>query len=346
MRTPYISTRRRFVAGAAGTLTIAAVANPSGVLAQGDATPAASPVAAPAVESPDMTGMAYPFQVGSFNCWSVSDGANAAPNFHQAIFANADSGAVEQAMAEAGIDPALMVAQHTSTVIDTGNDLVLVDTGAGPSGLPDTGMLIDNLRREGIQPEEITVVFLTHAHADHVGGNVTATGNPLYPNARYVMAQAEWDFWSDEAAVTEAIPSADARQGTLDSFQQNLLPLEGTIELIDDGAEVAPGLTAIATPGHTPGHMGLRVESDGDTLWVLGDVALHPLQLQYPDFTGLFDTDPELTVETRRAIFGQIAGSGQAAFKHFDPFPSLGEAVAEGDAWMWQPVEMAAEESV
>jgi glyoxylase-like metal-dependent hydrolase (beta-lactamase superfamily II) len=289
--------------------------------------------------------MAYPFQAGSFDCWSVSDGANAAPNFHQAIFANADPAAVEQAMAEAGIDPALMVAQHTSTVIDTGDELVLVDTGAGPSGLPVTGMLIDNLRREGIQPEEITVVFLTHAHADHVGGNVTATGNPLYPNARYVMAQAEWDFWSDEAAVTEAIPNADARQGNLDSFQQNLLPLEGTIELIDDGAEVAPGLTAIATPGHTPGHMGLQVESDSATLWVLGDVALHPLQLQYPDFTGLFDTDPELTAETRRAIFGQIAGSGQATFKHFDPFPSLGEAVAEGDAWMWQPVEMAAEDS-
>lgn len=341
MRTLPTSTRRRFVAGAAGTLTLAAVASPTRALAQG-ATPAATP-AAP--ESPDMTGMAYPFQVGSFDCWSVSDGANAAPNFHQAIFANADPAAVEQAMAEAGIDPALMVAQHTSTVIDTGDELVLVDTGAGPSGLPVTGMLIDNLRREGIQPEEITVVFLTHAHADHVGGNVTATGNPLYPNARYVMAQAEWDFWSDEAAVTEAIPNADARQGNLDSFQQNLLPLEGTIDLIDDGAEIAPGLTAIATPGHTPGHMGLQVESDGATLWVLGDVALHPLQLQYPDFTGLFDTDPELTAETRRAIFGQIAGSGQATFKHFDPFPSLGEAVAEGDAWMWQPVEMAAEDS-
>ncbi len=340
MRTLYTPTRRRFIAGAAGTVALTAV-SPTRMLAQ-SATPAATP-AVP--ESPDMTGAAYSFQVGSFTCWSVSDGANASPGADQAIFANADPAAVQQAMADAGIDPAQMVLQHTSTVIDTGDDLVLVDTGVGPAGLPDAGLLIDNLRREGIQPQDITVVFLTHGHADHVGGTVTATGNPLFSNARYVMGQEEWAFWSDEAAVAEAIPNADFRQGHLDSFQKNLLPLEGMIELIGADTEVAPGLTAIATPGHTPGHMSLRVESDGDSFWSLGDVALHALQLQYPEFTGVFDTDPDQTVETRRTVFEQIAGNGQATFNHVDPFPSLGDIVSDGDAWTWQPVEMAAGES-
>ena len=88
-------------------------------------------------------------------------------------------------------------------------------------------------------------------------------------------------------------PDEDYRNQQLESFKNNLMPLQGAIELIGDGTEVAPGLTAIATPGHTPGHMGLKVESGSDTLWLLGDVALHSLQLQYPDFTGMFDADPD-----------------------------------------------------
>lgn len=342
MRHPFTSTRRRFVAGAAGTLTLA-TALPARALAQG-ASPAASPAATPAApESPDMTGVTYSFQVGSFDCLAVSDGANAVPGADQLLFANADPDEVQQALSEAGIDPSQMILQHTSTVIDTGDDLVLVDTGSGPSALPEAGILIDNLRREGIQPAEVTVVFLTHGHADHVGGTVTANGNPLYSNARYVMSQEEWDFWSDEARVAEAYPDADYRNQQLESFKKNLLPLEGSIELIADGAEVVPGLTAVAAPGHTPGHMGLKVESGGDTLWVLGDAAAHPLQLQHPDFTGVFDADPDQTVETRKTVFGQIAEGGQAMFNHFDPFPSLGSAAAEGDAWVWQPVEMETE---
>jgi glyoxylase-like metal-dependent hydrolase (beta-lactamase superfamily II) len=341
----YATTRRRFVAGAAGTLTLAAVASPTRALAQG-ATPSASPAAAPAVEAPDMTGMAYAFQVGAFNCMSISDGASAIPGIDKLLFGNADPAAVQQALADAGIDPAQMIAQHSSTVIDTGSDLVLVDTGSGRSGLPAAGILIDNLRREKIQPSAVTVVFLTHGHADHVGGNLTAGGNPLYSNARYVMSQDEWDFWTDEARVADAYPDADYRNQQLESFKKNVMPLEGKIELIGDGTEVVSGLTAVAAPGHTPGHMGLKVESEGDTLWVLGDAALHPVELPHSDFTGMFDADPDQTVATRKTLFAQIAGDGsQATFNHFDPFPSLGQIAAEGDAWAWQPVETSSDAS-
>ncbi len=339
---PLTPTRRRFMLGSAGTAALASIGLRGPSLAQ-VATPSASPVATPAVEAPDMTGVSYAFQLGEFGITAVSDGANAIPGADQLLFSNADAALVQQALADAGIDPSQMVLQHTSTVIDTGDDLVLVDTGSGPSGLPDTGILVDNLRREGIQPTEVTVVFLTHGHGDHVGGTVTASGNPLYSNARYVMSQDEWDFWTDEERVAAAYPDEDYRNQQLESFKNNVMPLEGTIELIGDGTEVVPGLTSVATPGHTPGHMGLKVESGGDTLWVLGDAALHWLQLQHPDFTGVFDADPDQVVETRRAIFEQIAGNGQAMFNHFDPFPSIGSAAAEGDAWTWQPVEMPTE---
>ncbi len=337
----FATNRRRFVAGAAGALTLTSAMSPVRALAQ--ATPAATPTVP---ESPDMTGVSSSFQVGAFNCLSVSDGANAAPGADAFLFMGGDPAAVQQALADAGIDPSTFVLQHTSTVIDTGDDLVLVDTGSGPSGLPETGILIDNLRREGIQPTEVSVVVLTHGHPDHIGGNLTASGNPLYSNARYVMAQEEWDFWSDPAAVEALIPDADTRQRNLDAFEANLAPLEGAIELIGFDEEIVPGVTSVASQGHTPGHMALLVESEGDMLWVLGDAALHPLHVTYPEFTASFDTEPERTTETRRMLFERIATEGgTATFNHFDPFPSLGEIAAEGDTWMWQPVEMAGEES-
>jgi glyoxylase-like metal-dependent hydrolase (beta-lactamase superfamily II) len=338
----FSANRRRLIAGATGA---AFGAVPLRALAQDTATPAASPVAEPAVESPDMTGEAYPFPVGAFTCTSVSDGANAAPGADAFLFSGGDPAAVQQALAEAGIDPATFVLQHTSTLIDTGAELVLVDTGAGTPALPESGILVDNLRRIGVHPPEIGVVVLTHGHPDHIGGNLAASGSPLYSNARYVMAQEEWDFWSDPARVEGLIPDAETRQRNLDAFQANVAPLEGMIELIGYDEEIVPGVTSVAAQGHTPGHMGLRVESEGELLWVLGDAALHPLHLRHPEFTAGFDTEPERTTETRMALCERIvAEGGMVTFNHFDPFPSLGEIAAEGEAWAWQPVEVSAED--
>lgn len=336
-RTPAQS-RRRFVLGTAGLATAASFA-PLRVLGQ-DATPGATPEAV-AVEAPDMTGAAHAFSVGSFTCWSVSDGANTGPFTGALAFGGMEEAEAEVIIQEAGVDPSQFVAHHTSTVIDTGSEIILVDTGAGRSGLPEAGILIDNLRRIGIQPNAIDVVVLTHGHPDHVGGNLTATGNPLYTNARYVMAQEEWDFWTDAERVRAEAP-ADLVDTFLENVEANLVPLDGTIELIGYDEEIVPGVTSVDARGHTPGHMALRVESDGDTLWVMGDAALNAVQISFPEAIGLPDTYPDEVVATRERLFAEIADSGaQAVFNHFDPFPSLGEIVSEGDTWAWQPVEVA-----
>lgn len=341
----FAPTRRRFIAGTAGALGAAALGGSARVMAQ-DASPVASPAATPAaVEPPDMTGSAYPFQIGTFSCLAVSDGAFAGPSLVQLVLGQTPQEEADRIMAEAGIDPSQLVAQKTSIVIDTGEQRVLVDTGSGAMAGPGVGLLLDNLRREGFQPNDIDVVVLTHAHADHVGGNVTASGNALFSNARYVMAQEEWDFWTDEQAVEEAITNADFRQGHLDSVQRNLLPIEDQFELIGYDEEIVPGVTSVAAQGHTPGHMALRVESDGDQLWIMGDAALSSLQLTYPEAVGVPDTYPDQVVETRRALFEQIAGGGgMATFNHFHPFPSVGQLTADGDVWSWEAVEPAVEE--
>ena len=341
----FAMTRRRMVAGTAGASALVAIGGPAQALAQ-DATPVASPVATPVVEQPDMTGAAFSFQIGSFDCLAVSDGAFAGSGIQPLLFGQTPQDLVDQILAETGIDPSQLVAQKTSVVIDTGSEMVLVDTGSGAGGGPGAGLLIDNLRREGIQPDDITVVVNTHGHADHIGGNVTAGGNALFSNARYVSSQEEWDFWSDEQAVQEAIEAADFRESHLASIERNWLPIEEQFELIGYDEEIVPGVTSVAAQGHTPGHMALHVESEGDQLWVMGDVALHPVQLSYPEAVGVPDTYPEQTIETRRNLFEQIAGAqGQATFNHFHPFPSTGQVTAEGDAWSWQPIEDAPEEA-
>lgn len=324
---PMSLSRRTFVAGGASTIA-AIVVGPHRAMAQ-DATP------------PDMTGAAHPFSLGGFSCHAVSDGAFAGPGIESLLFAQSPQEVVDEVLGTR-FDPAQAVAQKTSIVIDTGADLVLIDTGSGEAAGPNAGLLVENLQGAGIAPEDISVVVLTHGHADHVGGTVTDDGNATYPNARYVMSQEDWDFWSDEQTVLGTYPEEFA-QGHLASFDQNLLPLEDVFELIGYDEEIVPGITSVAAQGHTPGHMGLRIESDGDMLWVLGDAALHPIDLQHPELAGVADAQPERMTETRQRLFEEIEGSGgMASFNHFDPFPSLGQVVIAGEAWRWQPVRSGA----
>lgn len=334
------TTRRHLMAGSAGLAAVAAIRAPIRALGQG-ATPAATPVA---VEAPDMAGAAYEFQIGSLTCWSVSDGANAGPALEPIVFGGMGQREAQVLIQESGVDLSELVSQHTSTVVDTGAELVLVDTGSGPSGLPQTGILVDNLRRIGIQLTDVDVVVLTHGHPDHSGGTVTASGNPLYSNARYVMAQEDWDFWTDAERVRAEAPP-ELADAFLTNVENNLLPLEGMIELIGFDEEIIPGVTSVDARGHTPGHMALRVESDGERLWVMGDVALNDVAVPFPEVIGLPDTNPEQVVETRRRLYSEIADTGElAVFNHFHPFPSLGEIVSEGDAWAWRAVEATTEE--
>lgn len=225
-------------------------------------------------------------------------------------------------------------------MVDTGRQRVLVDTGAGGMA-PTTGNLIPNLQAEGIAPEEIDTVILTHGHPDHIGGTIDDDGQPAFPNARYVMWKEEWEFWTSDPDLTQ-LPAAEYIIELLLKFaRNNLPPLRDQIDLVDAGEEVAPGIRLVAAPGHTPGHVAVAVSSTGEELLYISDTALHYIQLEQPHWNSVVDLAPQQAVASRRRIIEKAVASSALVYASHLSFPCLGSVVQKGEGWQWQPIGIA-----
>ncbi|MDP5347368.1 MAG: MBL fold metallo-hydrolase [Paracoccaceae bacterium] len=204
----------------------------------------------------------------------------------------------------------------TPTVINTGAELVLFDTGLNGAGITAA------LAAAGYTPDQIDVVVLTHMHGDHIGGLMT-DGAPTFPNARYVTAAAEFDHW----------------HGTdNEGFANNVRPMAEKIEMIGDGGSVASGITGMAAFGHTPGHMTYMIESDGQQLVLGADFANHYVwSLAHPDWEVRFDMDKQAAAATRRRILGMLAADRIPFIGYHMPFPALGFVEARGEGFHYVP---------
>jgi glyoxylase-like metal-dependent hydrolase (beta-lactamase superfamily II) len=288
---------------------------------------------------------AYRFKVGNFECIPISDGTMiyAPPMFPPPatfLFANAPRELLEQALHEYNLTPEQWtewVSPYICLVVNTGEHRVLVDTGA--NGLtPNTGKLLPNLKAEGITPEDIDTVILTHGHPDHIGGNTDDKGRPAFPNATYVMWQDEWEFWTSGQAETKLDEHRRERQ--MRFARKNLPPIQGQLELVDHETEIVPGIQAVAAPGHTPGQMALAISSRGKQLLCVSDVVLHPIHLEQPEWCAGTDFSPQQVLATRRRLLKRAADEKALVLAFHFPFPGLGHVVRKGKAWQWQPVKI------
>ena len=287
-----------------------------------------------------MSDNGYRFKVGDFTCLAVSDGfhAYAPPQFpppEVMLFANASPEALSLVRKRHGLPTPWLewVSPYICLIVDTGKQLVLVDTGAGNLA-PTTGKLLASLRAEKIAPGDIDIVFNTHGHPDHLGGNVDAAGKPAFPKARYFISRVEWNFWTSPQAEQKI--DEHSREILVGTARRNLLPLKGSVDLVEDNTEVVPGIRTISASGHTPGLMALAISSKNERLLCISDVVLHPVHLEMPDWFSVFDVSPGLVAATRRSLLERAAAENALVMAFHFPFPGLGRIVPKGNTWQWQ----------
>jgi glyoxylase-like metal-dependent hydrolase (beta-lactamase superfamily II) len=274
-----------------------------------------------------MTGNAYKFKIGDFDCTVLLDGTSLGDAGF--IFSQVDAKELDRALTRRDLHLDTIPNSWNSLLVNTGGQLVLLDTGWGTGIKPEGGRLVQRLRSAGIFPAEIDLVLLSHAHMDHLSGCVGEAGAPVFPNARYLLAQAEWAYWTAELEGPELIQSMARRAREVFSA------LGPRLEFFTLGVEIVPGIRAIDASGHTPGHTAFEIHSGGERLLYLSDTVLHPLHLEHPDWIAVVDVDPDQTVATRRRIFAEAATDNLLVhFYHFD-FPGLGYINRYGGVWKW-----------
>jgi glyoxylase-like metal-dependent hydrolase (beta-lactamase superfamily II) len=223
--------------------------------------------------------------------------------------------------------------------VNTGKELILFDTGNGASGFiprPSGGRLAAQLRPAGFAPEQIDVVVLTHGHPDHIGG-LMEDGKPLFPRARYVIGDVEYDFWSSKEHLSAPAEGIEYKTGKL--FQTNVAPLAVRISFVKPGGEIAPGIRAVEAYGHTPGHLAFHLESQGKRLLIWGDCAHHEVaSLARPEWHALFDMDKEKGAATRKRIYAMAAAERLLVAGYHTSFPSLGFVQKQNQGYRWLPV--------
>jgi glyoxylase-like metal-dependent hydrolase (beta-lactamase superfamily II) len=212
-----------------------------------------------------------------------------------------------------------------SYVLRSPEGTILVDTGVGPQAMGVGGRLLVELENAGVYPEDVDTVFLTHLHGDHLGWSVKPDGEPVFPEARYVTQAAEWEI---------SAPYLGRAVAGLDDL--------GVLELLDGEEPISEELTAIPTPGHSPGHSSLLVSSGGEQALVSGDAIVHPAQATEPTWNVHFDMDKEQAARTREMLLAWLEADGMIVAAGHIPGSGFGRVVrgrGEEGRRYWQTLE-------
>jgi glyoxylase-like metal-dependent hydrolase (beta-lactamase superfamily II) len=318
--------RRQLLAGAA----IAGAATSFGLPAAKAAVPAAG------AQAPGF----YRYKVGAYECTSINDGARSFP-MPDKFVTNVPKEEALKAAEAAYMPKGMVTVPFNPQLINTGSKLILIDCGNGVSMLEPTkgavGRTLQNLSAAGVDPKSIDMVVMSHLHPDHTNGIRAADGSMAFPNAELLVPAKEWEFWMSDDNASKA-QSNEMMKNYFANVKKIYAGIESKVTRYDWGKEVAPGITAIGTPGHTPGHTSFAVASGDAKVLIQADVTNIPeFFLRNPDWHVAYDTEPELAQTTRHKFYDMAAAEKATVVGFHFTFPSIGHVEKDGNKYRLIP---------
>jgi glyoxylase-like metal-dependent hydrolase (beta-lactamase superfamily II) len=274
----------------------------------------------------------HSLQVGEIEVVALADGWTELPS---SLFGGAEPHEVATLSAGGGFDPGAIPTALNCFLIRSGGRNILVDTGGGENYSATAGRLQPSLGKLGLAAADIDLVLLTHLHRDHVGGLLDEDGQPVFRNAEVRLAETEAAFWLDGGVPPDAPARIKAGQATA---LEKLAPYRGRTTRFDDGETVAPGVTAVALPGHTPGHSGFLIASGGERLLIWADIVHVPaFQFPHPEWQVGFDVNGPQAVETRRSAFARASSEALRVAGMHIAFPGIGWVFESDGHYRFEP---------
>lgn len=276
----------------------------------------------------------YRFKLGAFEGTVISDGPLVIGEAKPDMFGGMTKEAIDRELTANFLAPKNLTFEQNALVINTGDKLVLFDTGVGSAKAfgDKSGRLLGNLKAAGMEAKDIDAVVITHAHPDHCWG-LTNDSTVNFPNAQIYIAESDLKFWTDEAK--RSLPFIGPM---IDPTRAALLPLRDRMVFVKDGQEALPGIHAVATPGHTVGHTSYMITSQGESLFNTADIVHHHvLIVQNPKIEFAFDTDPKQGAETRIRTLDMLAAQKTRILAYHFPWPGIGHVARRGDGFHYTP---------
>jgi glyoxylase-like metal-dependent hydrolase (beta-lactamase superfamily II) len=282
----------------------------------------------------------YRYKVGDIQVTVVSDGRNTFA-LEDTFVSNAKKEEINAVLENAFLPRDTVTFYFAPLVINTGGKLVVIDTGNGPVAKVNSkgaaGQFADNMAAAGFDPKAVDMVVISHFHGDHVNGLLTADGMPAFPNAEVLVPATEWKFWMDDGEMSRA---TGARMTGLFKNNRNIFEagLKKKVTPYEWGKEVAPGLLAVETVGHTPGHTSYVLSSGAGKVFIQSDVTNNPtLFAANPGWHAFFDQDGDVAEKTRRRIYDMVVAEKLQVQGFHYPFPGLGNVVKDGNGYRVVP---------
>ena len=287
----------------------------------------------------------YRYKVGAFECTSIADGARSFP-LPDNFVTNVPKAEAEAAAEAAYMPKGMVTVPFNPQLINTGSKLVLIDCGLGGAFFEQTkgvvGRTVTTLKAAGVEPTSVDIVLMSHLHPDHTNGIRAADNSLAFPNAEIMVPTKDWAFWMNPENAAKA--QSQMMKDYFANVQKVYAGIENKVTQYDWDKEVAPGITSVATPGHTPGHTSFVVASGSSKVLIQSDVTNIPeFFLRNPDWHVVYDIDPDQAAATRHKFYDMAATEKTMVVGFHFQFPSLGYVEKDGAKYRlvpapWNPV--------